>query len=163
MNLLFRGRLLLVTPLSLMEVYSRLTNLIGKEDSEEEFKKKYIGTVYEKGFKLKKAYKQMLSTSYYSCEFAGAITSDSDYTLVNVTIRPNKQMLLIFRVSLVAFLILVINTIMPFSALPPLDSRWSILWLLFGSIIYISNLIAYNLQCNKISKELVSDLSAQVF
>lgn len=163
MNLLFRGRLSLITPLRLYEVYDRLTNLIGKEDSDEEFKKKYVGTVFERGFKLKKAYKQMLSTPYYSCEFTGAITSDNDYTLVNVTIRPNKQMLLIFRVSLVVFLILVINTIIPFSALPCLDLGWSIIWLLLGSIIYIGNLIAYNLQCNKISKELISELSAQLF
>ena len=133
MNLLFRGRLSLITPLRLYEVYDRLTNLIGKEDSDEEFKKKYVGIVYENGFKLKKAYKQMLSTPYYSCEFTGAITSDNDYTII------------------------------PFSTLPSMDSRWSILWLLFASFLYIGNLILYNRQCKKISMELISELSAQLF
>lgn len=54
MNWLFRGKLLLKTRLSLLEVYGRLTHIIGKKDSNDELKKKYVGRVYENGFELRK-------------------------------------------------------------------------------------------------------------
>jgi hypothetical protein len=162
MNWLFRGDLSLITRLSLLEVYNRLTNLIGKEDSENEFKKKYVGAVYEKGFKLKKAYRQLFSPPRYSVEFIGEISSDNQNTLINVKIRPNAIMLFGFRACLVPISVLIINTIIPFSELPSLNSKWSFFWLAFGLMIYFGNLIGYNRESKRISKELISDLSAKL-
>jgi hypothetical protein len=163
MHWFFRGSLSLKTPLSLLEVYSCLVKLIAKEDSDEVFKKKYVGTVYENGFTLKKPYKQVLPPPHYSCTFTGEVTPYDDGTLIKINIGLDKSIRPFIWASISIFLILVINTIIPFSALPPLDAEWSIVWLTLGSILYFGNLILFNGQCKNISRELVADLNGKKF
>ncbi len=158
----FRGSLSIKTPLSLLEVYSRLVELIAEEDSDEVFKKKYVGTVYESGFSLKKPYRQAFSSPHYSCIFTGEITPADNGALIKINIGLDKSAQIFIWPAIIIFLILVINTIIPFSALSPLDFGWSIIWFSLGSILYFGNLISFNLQCKNISKELVTDLNGQV-
>jgi hypothetical protein len=159
----FRGSPSLRTPLSLLEVYSRLVKLIALEDSDDVFKKKYVGTIYEKGFTLKKPFRQAFSSPHYSCTFTGEITSDEDGTLIKINIGLNKSLRPLLWASISIFLIWVINTIIPFSALPSLNSGWSIIFLLLGSILYFGNLVSFNVHCKNISKDLVNELNGEVF
>jgi hypothetical protein len=162
MNWLYRRSLSLKSQSSLVEIYSRLTHLIAKEDSREEFfKKKYVGTVYEKGFKLKKPYSKSFSNPRYSCEFVSKITSTNDYTLIEIKMHPNDLMVLTFRILTVLIFILILNTIIPFSGIPTLNSIWSILLLAAVLIFYFGNLFIFNRQFKVISSELRSELNAE--
>jgi hypothetical protein len=162
MNLFFCENLTLKTRLNLVEVYSRLVELIEIEDSDKQYQKKYVGRVFEKGFYLKKIRKMWWSSPTYCSKFSGAIRPDNGGTLLEIKVRLDRELLRLLPVSVVIFLIWISNSFIHFAAFPPVDLI-SLAFVLFGVLFfYFGELIYFNYERKKIKEQLMSYLEAEL-
>jgi hypothetical protein len=161
MNLFFRQDVNLKTHLHMVEVYNRLVELIGKEDSEKQYQKKYVGKVFEKGFYLKKIRKNWWWPPVYYSQFSGVMTPESNGTSLEIKVRPDRERLSLLQVSVVIFLIWVLNSFVHFAEFPP--ANWITLSFCVFVVMYfyLAGLYIFNRRNKKIINDLISHLEAE--